>query len=211
MSAVLIEPPLTASKTLWVDFGDLRLDFGVYLEMTEDDFADFCARNGDLRIERTKEGDILIMPPTFSKSGEYNLKLAVEFGNWMKQDGSGVGFGSSAGFTLPNGAIRTPDLSWIRSERWAALAPESAAKFAHICPDFVVEIRSDTDRLTTVKLKMSEYIENGAQLGWLIDPIDRRVYMYRPNAEVEVLQDPETVSGEPVLSGFVLALASVWD
>ncbi|MEO6394272.1 MAG: Uma2 family endonuclease [Pyrinomonadaceae bacterium] len=179
--------------------------------MTEDDFVDFCIRNKDLRIERSKEGDILIMPPTFGKTGKYNFRLAVQFGNWMNRDGTGEAYDSSTAFTLPNGAVRSPDLSWILTDRWNALSAAAQNKFPRICPDFLIELRSETDRLPVVKSKMEEYIENGAQLGWLIDPIDRRVYVYRQGQEVEILDDPQTVSGDPVLNGFVLDLAAVWD
>ena len=125
-------------------------------------------------------------------------------------DGTGLAFDSSAGFTLPNGAIRSPDASWVRRERWNALTPDQQEKFAPLCPDFVVELRSRTDRLSDLHDKLQEYIDNGARLGWLIDPIDKRVYVYRPGQPVESLDDPATLSGDPVLTGFVLPVRELW-
>ena len=121
------------------------------------------------------------MPPTGSGSGNKDFELTSQFGIWVQKDRRGKGFGSSTGFTLPNGAVRSPDLAWIRNERWDALSKKEQKVFAPICPDFVVELRSPTDRLGYVKAKMVEYLENGAQLGWLVDPIERTVYIYRPN------------------------------
>lgn len=180
-------------------------------KLNDEDFVEFCRLNRDLRIERTKDGDLIIMPPTFSKTGERNFKLAVEFGIWTRADGTGVGFDSSTGFTLPNGAVRAPDLSWMRLARWNALTEEEKNRFTSICPDFVVELRSESDTLKTLKAKMEEYIGNGAQLGWLIDPFERNVYVYRQQSAVECLIDPKTVSGEPLLRGFVLEMKEIWD
>ncbi len=172
--------------------------------MSDDDFLEFCHLNRELRIERTKEGNIIIMPPTSSETGNRNFNLTVSFGIWARQDGTGKGFDSSTGFQLPNGAKRSPDLAWVRNERWEALSAEERKRFAPLCPDFVVELRSTYDSLAALEEKMKEYIANGAQLGWLIDPAERKIYIYRPNAEVEALDDPQSVSGEPLLKGFVL-------
>jgi Uma2 family endonuclease len=151
------------------------------------------------------------MPPTFSETGGKNFSLAVKFGIWVEKDASSKGFDSSPGFTLPNGAVRSPDLSWIKLERWNTLTKKQREKFARICPDFVVELRSESDSLPKLKAKMEEYIENGASLGWLIDPLERRVYVYRPEKEIEILENPTEVSGEPFLHGFVLNLKEIWD
>jgi Uma2 family endonuclease len=132
------------------------------------------------------------------------------FGNWAEEDGAGEYFDSSRGFILPNGAERSPDVAWVKKERWAALSKNKREKFAPLCPDFVIELRSPFDRLKPLQAKMAEYIENGAQLGWLIDPYKRKVYVYRPDAPVERLDAPERVSGEPLLPGFVLPLAQFW-
>jgi Uma2 family endonuclease len=151
------------------------------------------------------------MPPTGSKSGQRNFGLIGQFYNWMQSDETGFGFDSSAGFTLPNGAVRAPDLAWIRKERWEVLSEDEQEEFAPICPDFVVELLSRTDRLETIKDKMQEYIDNGAQLGWLIDSRERDVYVYRPDEEVVCLSDPETISGGPLLPNFEFDVRRLWE
>ena len=179
--------------------------------MTEEQFGEFCAQNSELRIERTAKGALEIMPPTFIDTGNRNFEAVVELGIWARQDGRGVGFDSSTGFTLPNGAIRSPDASWVLRSRLDALSEEERKGFGHICPDFVIEIRSASDRLSTLQAKMQEYIDNGARLGWLVDPIGRRAYVYRPGAAVEVLDAPQTLSGDPELAGFTLDLSAIWE
>jgi Uma2 family endonuclease len=179
--------------------------------ITDDQFLELCNTNEDLRIEQTSSGELDIMPGTGGTTGRRNARLISKLQIWAEHDGFGLVFDSSTIFQLPNGAKRLPDASWVRLEKWDALTVEQQDKIPPLCPDFVAELRSRTDWLPYLQNKMEEYIANGAQLGWLIDPIDRRLYIYRPDADVEVLQDPETVSGEPVLTGFVLALASVWD
>jgi Uma2 family endonuclease len=140
-----------------------------------------------------------------------NFELTGLFGHWVYADGTGVGFDSSTGFTLPNGATRSPDLAWVKRERWEALTPKQRQQFPPWCPDFVLELRSPSDALVTVQAKMQEYLDNGARLGWLIDPIEKRVSIYRPQAPVECLDNPQTISGDPVLPGFVLELGRVWN
>ena len=179
--------------------------------MTEEQFVEFCAQNDELRIERTAEGALEIMPPTKGYTGNQNFKVVVQFGNWAMQDGRGCGFDSSAGFTLPNGAVRSPDVSWVLRSRLDALTEEERKGFWHICPDFVIEIRSTSDRLSRLQAKMQEYIDNGARLGWLVDPIERRAYVYRPGAAVEVLDSPQTLSGDPELAGFTLDMGAIWE
>jgi len=178
--------------------------------MTHEQFYEFCLANRDLRIERTASGDVVIMPPAFSDTGNRNFNLAVQLGSWADQDGTGFGFDSSAGFTLPNGATRSPDVSWIKLERWNGLTEEQKASFAPICPDFVIELRSSSDTLTSLQDKMQEYIANGVLLGWLIDRKNRTVYVYRPNQQPEILDNPEIVGGDPELPGFVLRMAKIW-
>ncbi len=180
-------------------------------KITDEEFERICAQNPDLRIEMTSEGKMLIRLPVVMDGGHRNFKLTTRFGAWVEADGSGVGFDSSTGFTLPNGAKRSPDASWMRQERWDALTPEQRNEFGHLCPDFVVELRSKTDRLKTLQDKLEEYIENGAQLGWLIDPLQHKAYVYRPDAPVEILDHPLTLSGEPLLPGFVLNLDGIID
>jgi len=190
----------------------LTLNFSSVLQrLSEDDFYEFCRLNDELRIELSSEGDLIIMPPTGGKTGIRNMELTVQLGIWTKQDGTGKGFDSSTLFTLPNGAKRSPDFAWIRNDRWQALTEKEQERFSPICPDFVVELRSPTDSLKHLRRKMEEYIANGAQLGWLIDPFERKVYVYRPQAPVEVLDDPQTISGEPLLRGLTLNLQEIWD
>ncbi len=181
------------------------------LRMNDEEFFEFCQLNPELRIERTSEGDIIDMSPTGGKTGRRNAKLIVAFGRWAEKDGSGQFFDSSTEFILPNRAGRAPDLSWVRNERWNSLTSKEQEQFPPLCPDFVVELRSPTDRLKILMTKMEEYIANGAQLGWLIDPLERKVYIYRPGVAAEVLDDPKEVSGGPLLKGFVLDVQSLWD
>ncbi len=178
-------------------------------QLSEDEFFEFCAANRELRIEMTKEGDMIIMLPVGSEGGHRNFNLTGEFFAWAKVDQTGMGFDSSTGFILPNGAKRSPDLSWIRLDRWQAVPEKKRKKFAPICPDFVVELRPETDKLPILKLKMEEYSENGAQLGWLINPLEKRVYIYRPDEPVEMLEQPTELSGEPLLKGFTLNLKGI--
>ncbi len=169
-----------------------------------------CGLNDGLRIEQTAEGDLVIMTPEGSESGNTNFNLAARFSPWVLADGTGVGFGSSAGFRLPNGAMRNPDLAWIRRERWEALPRAQRRRFAPVCPDFVGELRAPSDPLRHLQDKMQEYIDNGAQLGWLIDPDEKTVYVYRPGEPVQRLDNPSSVSADPVLPGFVLELQTFW-
>jgi Uma2 family endonuclease len=189
----------------------LEVDFGNLLKpMNDDEFADFCQRHRDLRIEMDQFGEITIMLPTYSETGAINFNLIADFANWSRADGTGLGFDSSTGFILPNGAKRSPDLSWIKLEKWLAIPTEQRQKFAPICPDFVVEIRSASDSLTKLQAKMAEYIENGATLGWLLDVNNKIVFVYQPNAPVLILDDPSEISGEPLLKGFVLQMKAVF-
>jgi Uma2 family endonuclease len=178
--------------------------------ITDDEFFEFCAANRELRIEMSAEGEMIIMLPVGSEGGKRNFDLAVAFGVWVKSDGRGIGFDSSTGYTLPNGAKRSPDLSWIPKNRWNAIPKKMRKKFAPICPDFVVELRSETDSLDMLKSKMEEYMANGALLGWLIDPLEKKVHIYRPDAAVETLENPSCISGDPLLEGFVLDLTEIF-
>ncbi|MBW4623570.1 MAG: Uma2 family endonuclease [Cyanosarcina radialis HA8281-LM2] len=179
-------------------------------EMTDDQFFDFCQLNRDLSFERTAEGELIIVPPTGGITGNHNFNLAGQFWSWVERDGTGIAFDSSTGFKLPNGANRSPDISLLRLSRWNVLSVEQQEKFIPLCPDFVVEIRSPSDSLQFLKKKLQEYIDNGALLGWLIDRKNRCVYVYRPGVEVERLERPAVISGEPVLSGLNLNLENIW-
>ena len=185
----------------------LRLPPGLHL--TDDQFYEFCRLNRELRIERTAQGGLVIMAPAGGDTSAKNAEITIQLGLWAKRDGTGRTFDSSGGFLLPSGATRSPDASWVRHERLAALTAEERAKFLPLCPDFVVELRSPTDSLSTLQDKMREYIENGAQLGWLIDPMGGQVLVYRPGAPVERLEAPDSVSADPVLPGFRLELAEI--
>ena len=180
------------------------------LDMTEDQFFKLCADNGDLRMELTAKRELIIMPPVGLESGSAELELAMQLGIWAREDGSGRAFGPSAGYTLPNGAVRAPDASWMPLLRWESLSRAEQTSFGHTFPDFVIELRSPSDTLRTVQDKMVEYMDNGVRLGWLIDPQDKRVHIYRPGQPVETLEGPDTVSGAPVLPGFVLEMQRIW-
>ena len=196
--------------TTQVENSPLVLHLQPIINLTDDQFFEFCQLNRDLRIERAATGELLIMPPTGTETGGRNFRLNGQLYNWIEQDGTGVGFDSSTGFRLPNGAERSPDAAWVKLERWNALTPKQQKKFAPICPEFVVELRSASDNLEPLKTKMQEYIDNGALLGWLIDRKNRQVYIYRPGVAVECLDNPASVSGESVLPGFVLDLSKIW-
>ncbi|MBD2354198.1 Uma2 family endonuclease [Tolypothrix sp. FACHB-123] len=187
---------------------DLILDLRPTIELTDEQFFQICQNNRDLRIERTAEGELIIIPPTGWESGNRNSRLTQRLGNWADADGTGLTFDSSTGFKLPNGANRSPDASWVIRERLTALNPDPA-KFLPIAPDFVAELRSATDSLETLRRKMQEYIDNGVRLGWLIDPQNQCVEIYRPGQEVEILRSPISLSGEDILPGFVLDLANI--
>lgn len=181
------------------------------MQMTDEQFFDFCQVNRDLRIERNKFGELVIMPPTGSETGNREGNISGQLWVWSEQDGTGITFSSSTGFKLSTGAERSPDASWIQLERWNTLSAEQQRKFAPICPDFVVELKSPSDNLQTLKEKMEEYMnEPGIQLGWLIDRKQRKVYIYRPGLPEECLDNPATVSGELVLPGFILNMSKIW-
>lgn len=179
-------------------------------KLSDEQFYEFCRTNPELRIERNAHGEIIVMPPAFSDTGNRNSRISGQLFVWSEANGTGEVFDSSVGFTLPNGAIRSPDAAWIRSERWNALPLEKQASFAEIVPDFVVELRSSSDTLVSLKEKMAEYIENGVRLGLLIDRKNRQVHVYRIYQEPELLENPDTVSCEPELSGFALKMAKIW-
>lgn len=187
------------------------LHFGPALRRLSDhEFFEFCQLNRYWRFERTSDGDLIVIAPTGGTTGRRCFDIAGQFRQWVEEDGSGVGFDSSTGFVLPNGAMRSPDLAWIRNSRWENLNNEEREEFPPLCPDFVVELRSRSDSLDALQAKMNEYIDNGAQLGWLIDPSSKSVYVYQPDREVVCLDNPATVSGDPLLRGFVLDLSRIF-
>jgi Uma2 family endonuclease len=180
------------------------------LSITHEQFVQLALANRDLQLERTPMGELIVMPPTGSDTGNRNLDIEGQLWLWNRQTKLGKAFNSSTGFHLPNGADRSPDASWIRQERWDALTPEQRKGFAPLCPDFVLELRSESDNMEPLRAKMREYMANGARLGWLIDRKNKKVEIYRQGQEVEVLDNPSTLSDEDVLPGFVLDLTEVW-
>ncbi|PYS60783.1 MAG: hypothetical protein DMF74_17905 [Acidobacteria bacterium] len=203
MSQVLADPQ--------VSLNSFTIHLKPAIELTEDQFFALCQLNRDLRLERNAEGDIIVMPPTGGETGNRNAEITGQLVIWTKQDGIGAAFDSSTGFKLPNGADRSPDAAWVQKSRLAVLTQEEKEKFLPLCPDFVIELLSPSDELEEVKAKMDEYIENGARLGWLLEPRSRRVYVYRPGESVIMIENTGQISGEPELPGFVLNLREIWE
>ncbi|HRW06015.1 MAG TPA: Uma2 family endonuclease [Caldilineaceae bacterium] len=177
---------------------------------TSDEFYELCQENPDLELERTASGEVIIMSPAGGETGASNLSIGARLYNWNEEHELGIAFDSSTGFTLPNGAGRSPDAAWIAIERWNRLSAEQKQKFPPLAPDFVIELRSSSDRMQILRDKMEEYINNGVRLGWLIDSQSRTVEIYEPGEAVETLYNPDFVAGDPVLPGFVLNMKKVW-
>jgi len=192
------------------DMIPMSIDLRPLPTMTNEEFFLFCQANRNLRIERTSEREIIMMAPADGETGARNANLVADLGNWARANKQGVVFDSSTGFDLPNGATRSPDAAWVRREGLAQLTADQKRKFLPLCPDFVIELRSATDSLRATQAKMAEWVANGVQLGWLLDPPERSVYIYRPGYPPEKLQNVATISAEPVLSGFLLDLAAIW-
>jgi Uma2 family endonuclease len=181
------------------------------MRVVNDQFFEFCQANKELRIERTAQGDCEIMAPTGGETGWRNSGLTAQLYNWAEREGSGVVFDSSSGFILPNGAIRSPDVSWVKKSRLATLTPEQKQRFLPLCPDFIIELRSPSDNLIALQDKMQEYIENGASLGWLIDTETRQVLVFQPQKKLFSLEKPEVLSANEVLLGFELDMQKIWN
>jgi Uma2 family endonuclease len=202
------------AKSRWMtivaqwSFLPMRIRFAEPLD--DEALFEFCAANKNLWIERTSDGELIIMPPAGGDTSRRNLRLAGQFSTWVERDRTGAGFDSSGGFLLPNGAQRSPDLAWVTKSRWDALTPEQQRKFPPLCPDFVVELRSPSDLLHDQQAKLDEYIACGARLGWLIDPIGARAYVYRPGRAIEVFERPDELRGDPELPGFIADLREIW-
>lgn len=179
--------------------------------MTEEEFYQFCRLNKDWRIEHAASGEIIILPPTGAETGDRNSEITMQLANWAKSDGTGRALGSSAGFTLPNGAVRSPDAAWIQNSRLKNLSRHQKQRFPPVCPDFVLELLSPSDTLSAAKEKMAEYMDNGARLGWLIDPKRKHLYVYQPGRAVRRLAAPARISGGAVLPGFTLELHEIWN
>ncbi|MEM7649998.1 MAG: Uma2 family endonuclease [Cyanobacteria bacterium P01_A01_bin.70] len=178
------------------------------IDLSDEQFYRLCQANRDLRLERTAEGKLIIMPPTGWETGNRNFRIAQQLGNWADADGTGIGFDSSTGFKLPNGAIRSPDAAWVKRDRLEVLNPDPD-KFLPLCPDFAIELRSASDRLSDVQGKMQEYLENGLRLGWLINPQNQQVEVYCPDQPIEILNAPTELSADSVLPGFTLSLINI--
>ncbi|MFN8500101.1 MAG: Uma2 family endonuclease [Anaerolineae bacterium] len=187
------------------------LRLGPTIALTPAQFYDMCRANPDLQLEMNAEGEIIIMPPAGSNSSDRNADLTMQLRAWALAERSGKAYDSSGGFRLPDGSIRAPDASWVLKSRLAEFTLQERERFLPLCPDFVAELRSPTDALETLQDKLIEYIANGARLGWLLDPFDRRVYVYRPDVKVEVVSNAERISGDPVLPGFTLELERIWE
>jgi Uma2 family endonuclease len=185
------------------------LDLHPSLDLTDEQFEQICTRNPDLKFERTAQGELVVVALTGGETGRRNMKLSARLENWSDRTQLGVAFDSSTGFRLPDGSIRSPDAAWVVLERWQKLTPEQRKKYVPLCPDFLVELKSASDELEDVRAKMEEYLANGLQLGWLLNPENQTVEVYRPNLAVEVLQQPTSISGAPVLPEFVLDLAGI--
>ena len=188
----------------------IALNLHPTLQLTDEVFERICQQNPDLRLERTAQGELIAMAPAGSESGYRNADLLGQLWQWNRQRRLGVVFDSSTGFTLPNGAIRSPDAAWVEQSRWERLSPAQRRKFAPLCPDFVLELKSPSDELATLQAKLGEYRANGAQLGWLIDPEQQQVYRYGPDQSVQGFHRPDTLSGDPVLPGFVMDFTLLW-
>ena len=192
-----------------IEMNSLILDLQS-IELTDEQFYQLCINNRDLRIEKNANGDLVIMPPTGGQTGNRNGRLIQQLFNWSDSDGTGIAFDSSTGFILPNGANRSPDASWIPLTKWDALTNEQKQRFLPLCPDFAVELLSPSDKLEKTQDKMQEYLDNGMVLGWLINLGQKQVEIYCQGNQVEILNAPNSLSGETVLSGFVLDLQPIW-
>ena len=180
------------------------------IDLTDEQFWQLCQENDDLRFERSATGELIIMSPTGGNTSKRNIKINTQLDIWNSQTNLGEVFDSNCGFQLPNGSQRAPDASWISRQKWDALTLEEQDKFLPLCPDFVVELMSPSDTLEKTRAKMKEYMENGAKLGWLINQKKRQLEIYRQDQEVEILENPQTVSGENILPEFILDLTLIW-
>ncbi len=188
----------------------LTLNLDSLIQLNREQFYQICQDNPDLKLERTAQGHLIIMPPTGGETGRKNANLISQVHRWNEQTELGEVFDSSTGFSLPNGGDRSPDVAWVEKSRWEALSAQQREAFLPLCPDFVIELFSPTDNLKKTQAKLQEYIENGCQLGWLINPKQKTVEIYRPQTETEILNAPSSLSGENVLLGFTLDLRKIW-
>lgn len=188
----------------------VTLNLNSIIQLNSEQFYQICQENPELKLERNAKGELIVMAPTGGETGKRNLTVGALLWLWNEQTQLGEVFDSSTGYILPNGANRSPDASWIEKSRWETLTPEQKEKFIPLCPDFVIELLSPTDSLRNTQEKLREYLENGCRLGWLINRKKQEVEIHRPGQSVEVLQSPQSLSGEDVLPGFVLNLQTIW-
>ncbi|AFZ03063.1 Uma2 family endonuclease [Calothrix sp. PCC 6303] len=188
----------------------LTLNINSIIKLTKEQFYQLCEENPDLKLERNTQGELIIMPPTGGETGRSNVNLILQVASWNEQNQLGEVFDSSTGFTLPSGADRSPDVSWVEKSRWDALTKEQKERFIPLCPDFVIEILSPNDSLKKTQQKIQEYIENGCSLGWLLNRKKQEVEIYRPGKDVEVLNSPQSLSGEDILPGLIVNLQKIW-
>ncbi len=188
----------------------ITINFNNVVKLSDDQFYQLCRDNPDVKFERNESGELIVMSPTGGETGKSNAKLTTRFVLWNEETKLGEVFDSSTCFKLPNGSDRSPDVSWIKLERWNALKPEQREKFPPIAPDFVLELMSPSDSLRETQAKMQEYMNAGVKLGWLIDRKTRHVEIYRQGQSKEVLESPTSLSGEDILPGFILDLQWIW-
>ena len=189
---------------------EAKLNFQPVIDLTEEQFFEFCQLNRDMRIERSAAGEVVVMPPTGGATGAQNAEITMQLGLWTKRDGTGVAFDSSTGFVLPDRSIRSPDGAWVARWRYDALTEAQKDRFLPLCPEFVIELKSPSDYLPSLQQKMELYIEHGTQLGWLIVPEQKIVEIYRPQLAVEMRENLNDLSADPTLPGFVLNLSEIW-
>jgi Uma2 family endonuclease len=182
----------------------------ITLRVTHEEFEKLCQDNPDRSFELTASGELIVMPPVGGESGNSELELGADIAIWNRQARLGKIFSSSTIFVLPNGAQRSPDAAWVELSRWEALTPEQRTKFPPLAPDFVIELRSATDRLQPLQAKMAEYRSNGVRLGLLINPKHKQVEIYRPGQEPEILESPTKIDCSEVMPGFSLSMNEIW-
>jgi Uma2 family endonuclease len=188
----------------------ITVNLNPIIQLNENQFYQLCRENPEVKFERNADGKLLIISPTGGITGNKNAEISADFGMWNRRTKLGVCFDSSTCFKLPNGANRSPDVAWIKNDRWNSLTPEEQEKFPPIAPDFVLELMSPSDSLQETQAKMQEYINNGVKLGWLINRKMRQVEIYRLGKAVEILDFPQQLSGEDILTGFILDMQIIW-
>ena len=188
----------------------ITVNFNSIIDISDEQFFQLCIRNSDIKFERNASGEIIVMPPTGGETGRRNVKLITQFAIWNDQTKLGEVFDSSTGYKLPNKANRSPDVSWIKQERWDSLTSEQREKFIPLAPDFALELVSPSDSLVNYEAKMKEYLDNGVELGWLINPKTKQAEIYRLGKDVELRDSPQSISGEDILPGFILDLTDIF-